>query len=67
MLNIKPLTLEDFEEYTKKIENYCQLGHIGNSIYCIDKGIYTGRKGWEEFQKELRSRVQALAKLNNHK
>lgn len=63
----KPLTIEDFEECTKKIKDYCQIGPIGNGIYCIGKGMYTGRKGWEEFQKELKRRVQMLKELNNHK
>lgn len=62
MLN-KPLTIEYFEERTKKIKDYCQIGPIGNGIYCIGKGMYTGRKGWEEFQKELKRRVQTLAKI----
>lgn len=64
MLTAKPLTLDKFEECSKKIENYCQIGPIGNGIYCVGKGVYTGIKGWENFQKTLK---EQLKKLNNHK
>nr|UVX92365.1 MAG: hypothetical protein [Bacteriophage sp.]DAI01246.1 MAG TPA: hypothetical protein [Caudoviricetes sp.] len=67
MLTDKPTTLDKFEECSKNIENYCRIGPIGNGIYCIGKGIYTGIKGWENFQKILKEQKEQLKKLNNHK
>lgn len=50
------LTIEEIEQALKDagIDELPKIGYIGQGTYQIGEGCYTGQKGWDMFNSELK-------------
>jgi len=50
------LSVEDAIEQLKS-DDLPPLGPVGNGLYHIGGGAYTGKKGWDKFELELKKNI----------
>lgn len=67
--NTPDFTLEDLDQCMKElgIKKLPKFGYVGGGMYQIGDGCFTGKAGWDAFNKELQRQGELIISNENKK